>query len=324
MKQKIIDFCGELGLSEIGFSKCETFNELESLLNKRKIYNLENEFEEKNMQKRINPNLSLKYGKTIISIAFPYLFYKELKNNVYFSLYTRGEDYHRVVLSYLEKICCFIKEMGKNAEAFVDSNALPERYIAFKSGIGFIGKNNMLINKKYGSYVVLGEIITDLDVESDKPICNACGNCDICLKACPTKSISSKMCNPNIYLSYITQKKNIEDSWFEKFNGRLFGCDICQNVCPYNVNIEYSSIEAFRPFDFMSKVDIDEILNMDKKLFREKYGKTSSGWRGKNILQRNVLIALFSKMKQENISDFNFNSPYVEEYYHRLLKYYKL
>ncbi|MDD3224406.1 MAG: tRNA epoxyqueuosine(34) reductase QueG [Clostridium sp.] len=324
MKQKIIDFCSKLGISEVGFSKCETFSELEPLLKERKVRNLENEFEEKDIQKRINPNLNLKYGKTIISIAFPYLFYSEVQDSIYFSVYTRGKDYHKVVLSYLEEICHFIKGFGKNATAFVDSNALPERYIAFKSGIGFIGKNNMLINKKYGSYVFLGEIITDLDIEPDTIIYNKCEKCDKCLKACPTRAISNGMCKPNICLSYITQKKDVEDSLFEKFDGRLFGCDACQKVCPYNIDIEYSSLEAFKPFDFMSKIDINEILNMDKKLFREKYAITSSGWRGKNILQRNLLIAIFSKMKQTRDSDFNFKSPYVMEYYHRLLKYYKL
>ena len=104
-------------------------------------------------------------GKTIISIAFPYL-HDGVYNSNGFSLYTRGLDYHRVVKSYLDKICEFIEKIGGKAMSFVDSNTLPERYIAYLSGIGFIGKNNMLITKKYGSFVFLGEIITDLDIDT--------------------------------------------------------------------------------------------------------------------------------------------------------------
>ena len=105
-------------------------------------------------------------GKTIISIAFPYLHDQEHFDNG-FSLYTRGNDYHRVLKDYLDKICEFIILRGGKAISFVDSNTLPERYIAYLAGVGFIGKNNMLITKEYGSYVFLGEIITDLEMYDD-------------------------------------------------------------------------------------------------------------------------------------------------------------
>ena len=109
-------------------------------------------------------------GKTIISIAFPYLYDKVYNENASFSKYTLGKDYHIVATQYLKKICKFIEDMGGRAMFFVDSNSLPERYIAQLSGVGFIGKNNALITEKYGSYVFLGEIITDLVVEPDKTI----------------------------------------------------------------------------------------------------------------------------------------------------------
>lgn len=323
-KSMIIDFCNKLGLSEIGFCKCEIFNESETFFEKRKELNIENEFEEENIYKRINPKLYMKEGKTIMSIAFPYLFNKPIVGELYFAKYTRGRDYHKVVAEFLAKVCDFIEGLGGKAIYFVDSNALPERYIALKSGLGFIGRNNMLINKKYGSYTFLGEVIMDLDIRVDHSVPSKCSECDKCLKACPTKSISKEICNPNICLSYITQKRHIEDKYFDKFQGRLFGCDTCQSVCPINQDIDFSSLQDFKPFDFMNKVDINELVNIDNVIFKGKYGLTSSGWRGKNIIQRNAVINLLTSGNNVNIDNFHSKSTYVQEYYHRLLKYNKL
>jgi len=317
-KECIIKYCYEIGLSQIGFTKCRVFHELKEFLTKRKHENIENEFEEKDIEKRINPFLYMKEGKTIISLAFPYMHETSTKADKYFSKYTLGRDYHEVVSKYLESICNFIKSLNGKAIYFVDNNALPERYIAYLSGIGFIGKNNMVITERYGSYIFLGEIITDLEIEEDMPKESKCGNCDICIKACPGRSISEKGYNPNICLSYITQKKNINEEEISKLKGKIFGCDICQDVCPYNKHIEFSKINEFEPFDFMRNTNFQEILNMSKKDFNEKYKMTSCGWRGKSVLQRNALINLahMKRLKEGK----KFNSPYVEEYYNKLLK----
>lgn len=325
IKEEITNYLKELGLLEIGFCRCETFYEMKELLEKRRALGFENEFEEDDINKRIDPKVHMEDGKTIISIAFPYLFNLEKQENIYFSKYTMGKDYHKVVSYYLKKLCEFIEKLGGKAKYFVDSNALPERYIALKSGLGFIGKNNMLINNRYGSYVFLGEVITDLYIEENRQVVSGCGSCEDCLKACPTKAISKdQICNTNICLSYITQKKHIEDKWLNKLGGRLFGCDTCQNVCPYNKEIEFSNLEEFRPFEFMEKVNAKELININKQIFKEKYSNTSSGWRGKNTLQRNALINLIMNKNLEKLGGITINSPYVEEYYHRLLKYNKL
>lgn len=323
-KAGIINYCRNIGLSEVGVCRCESFHELEKYLNKRKGMKLENEFEEVDIAKRINPNGYMDDAKSIISIAFPYKYKQYEDKEAYFSLYTKGKDYHKVLENYLKNICEFIVQLGGKAIYFVDSNALPERYIACKSGVGFIGKNNMLINKRYGSYVFLGEIITDLIIEPDLPIKNGCGVCEICINACPTKSLNKFINNPNICLSYITQKKNIEDKWFSMFNGRLFGCDTCQILCPYNIEVEYSNIEDFKPLEFMDNIKLHDLLKIDNKTFKEKYKMTSCGWRGKNIIQRNALINLFMKENKEGLQHLEINSPYIKEYFHRLLNFHKL
>ena len=212
--------------------------------------------------------------------------------------------------------------------SFTDNNALPERYIAYLSGIGFIGKNNMLITREYGSYVFLGEIITDLDLQEDCPNRSfekmkryvECGDeCTLCFDECPSKAINATKKNANICLSYITQKKDLEDKWLPMLQGRLFGCDSCQKKCRYNQLVRLSPLEEFKPHSHMENHDTKELLTLDKKTFKEKYLITSCGWRGKAVLQRNAMIreALWN---DGDISKFKSNSEYLMDYKERIIK----
>ncbi|MGH4051831.1 MAG: tRNA epoxyqueuosine(34) reductase QueG [Clostridium sp.] len=328
VKKEIIEFCKVNGLDVIGFSECRMYHELSPYFHERKKIGFDNEFEEQDVDKRINPFIYMAEGKTIITIAFPYLYNLDYGNKINFSSYTLGRDYHIVTSQYMEKICEFIRGLGFKAVHLVDSNALPERYIAKLAGVGFIGKNNTLITKKYGSYVFLGEIITDLVIEPDKPIHNGCGDCDICLKSCPTKSITEGKVginnNSNICLSYITQKKDIEDYWFDKLGGRLFGCDTCQRACPFNVEIEFSTIKELKPYEHMKEIELENLISIDNKLFKYKYKITSCGWRGKNIIKRNAIINAINTQKRKIMDVNKDTSPYIREYYYRLLKHFKL
>ncbi|WPC42149.1 tRNA epoxyqueuosine(34) reductase QueG [Clostridium sp. JS66] len=321
-KSMIIDYCKDIGLDAVGFTKCRVFEELKHYFEYRKSMSLINEFEEQDINKKINPFMYMEDGKTIISIAFPYLFDDNFQQEVNFSKYTQGRDYHVVVSEYLKKICSFIeREMSGKAAYFVDSNSLPERYIAKLCGIGFVGKNNMIITEKYGSYVFLGEIITNVQIAEDKPMECKCEGCDLCQKSCPTGAIREEN-NSNICLSYISQKKEIDDEWFDKLKGRIFGCDTCQRICPFNKKASFSNIEEFRPYDFMEVINLEELANIDKRIFLNKYSKSSCGWRGKNVLQRNALINIIGMKKNINIEGIN--SPYVKNYYNRLLYHFKL
>lgn len=323
MKDKILSYCASLGLNKIGFVKCRKFNELREFFNYRNDKGLNCEFEEFDIEKRINPNIYMKDGKTIITIAFPYLYNKEYNNNG-FSIYTRTLDYHKVVKSYLEKICCEIHNLGGEALPLVDSNALPERYIAYLGGLGTIGKNNMLITKEYGSYVFLGEIITNLEIEtSEKGLENLlnfeeCGECEICFSNCPTKSINKNNKNCNICLSYITQKKNLTDIELRLIKDRVFGCDTCQICCPLNKDITLSNIDEFKPLEFMEDIEPEWIMNMSNREFKESFKKTSCGWRGKNVIKRNVAINIIKK--GQNINRSSQYGDYVQSYIDRLLK----
>lgn len=321
-KEKIIEFAKEHSLDTIGFTQCREFEELRKWLEYRKKSGLFNEFEEPDIEKRINPRLLMEEGKTIISIAFPY-YYEGLEKDNEFSIYTRGEDYHKVVSKYLKQICVFIQGLGGKAQAFVDSNPLPERFIAVLCGIGFIGRNNTLITEKYGSYVFLGEIITDLVIQEDKPIVKGCKECNLCMEKCPTSAIikDSKNFNSSQCVSYLTQKKYLEDTEISLIKGKIFGCDICQNICPHNKNIVKSVLKEFEPKDYMVEINLNELIRINNGEFKDKYKNHSCGWRGKNILIRNSMINYYF-INREDKDDVikSITSPYIKEYYDRLFK----
>ena len=325
IKQKIEDFCKSLGLDTVGFIPCRPFEELRAFYKMRQEQGLQNEFEEKDIEKRINPSHYMKEGKTILSIAFPYYHTgDEATKDNGFSIYTKKPDYHRVVKKYLEEISNYIESLGGKVVALVDSNTLPERYIAYLAGIGFIGKNNMIITKKYGSYVFLGEIITDLEIPCEDKRSfhqiaeySECGTCNKCLVECPTKAIHLKRKNPNICLSYTTQKKEISNQEIKRLKKNVFGCDFCQLKCPYNEKIEHNVLKEFETLDYMNE-DIITYATMDNKYFKEKINRTSCGWRGKNVIKRNALINMYHN--DVDISQLKGESDYINEYIDRLIE----
>lgn len=319
---QIKNYAKKIGLDTIGFCSVRDIKDCGGYLNKVKEMGLENEFQEKDIEKRINVYDYIKDGKTIVSIAFPYFYGNNPKNkSIFFSKYTLGQDYHKVAKKYMDKVCEYINSIGGSTVSLVDSNPLTERYIAYKCGIGFIGKNGNIITEKYGSYIFLGEIITDLEFNFNNTIVEStCGKCTLCINSCPSNCLCNNgINNYNNCLSYITQKKHIEDADFGRFKGRMFGCDTCQDVCPFNKNVSLSKLPEFKPYEFMKNPDVYEIINMDNKTFKDKYGFTAASWRGKSLLQRNALINLMYNEKNSKII-LNTTSPYVNEYYHRLLK----
>ena len=317
LKEKIETYIRSLGLDTFGFIPCRRLDEMKEFLLDRQQKSLQNEFEEKEIEHRINPKEWMENGKTIICIAVPYNDHKTLTNNG-FSVYTKRTDYHRVLHTYLDQIVSFIESLGGTAKAFVDSNCLPERYLAYLAGVGFIGRNNMIVTKKYGSYVFLGEIIMDLEIPCQESrtyeeiaLYVECGECRICYKECPTKSINSNRINPNICLSYITQKKDITEKEIKLLKGNIFGCDFCQMECPYNVTSDPSNIPEFQTLDYMEE-GIETYAAIDNKFFKEKISQTSCGWRGKNVLKRNALIQLSKSVK--DLEQYKGSSDYINYY----------
>src|SRR5690554_1162028 len=283
LKEEIKKKLEDMGLTAYGFMKVRTLSESLDYFKERKKLDLTTSFEENDLLKKIDLTHEMKNGKTIISVAFPYYYDAYIHKEGYFSLYTLGRDYHIVVKDHLEKVADLLRGKGYEAKVFADNNALPERYIAHVAGTGEIGKNHMVITREYGSYVFLGEIMTDLEMETSErdwreiPEHAICGACIRCIKACPTQILGSELYNTRRCMSYITQNKEITDEEMLLFRGRLFGCDTCQRACPFNKEIRTSPFEEFRPREYMKYPDLEALLALTNQKFL-KYKETSSGW----------------------------------------------
>lgn len=321
LKEQIAKKLKDMGLHAHGFMTVRTLNESLDYFEERQKLELTTSFEENELLKKIDLTYEMKNAKTIISIAFPYFYDAYIHKEGYFSLYTLGKDYHIVVKDHLEKIADLLREKGYEAKVFADNNSLPERYIAHVAGTGEIGKNHMVITKDYGSYVFLGEIMTDCEMETSErdwkeiPDHEVCKECVRCIKACPTQILGSELYNTKQCMSYITQNKEITDEEILLFKGRLFGCDTCQRVCPFNQGIKTSPFEEFRPREYMKYPNLEELLALNNQEFVQ-YKETSSGWRGKKLLQRNAMIELMRRGKKPD--EKYINTDYLKEYYHRL------
>jgi epoxyqueuosine reductase len=200
-----------------------------------------------NVEPRTRPELLLPGARSVIVIALNYYTPDSplLPGHGRIARYARGRDYHKVIGKILKKIAAFIKETAPDSRSkiCVDSSPLLEKSYAVKAGLGFIGKNTTLITPQFGSYVFLGEIITTLELECDTPhaapeyITGTCGTCTRCLDACPTGALTAPGCmDARRCISYLTieNKGEIPPELATKIGTRIFGCDGCQEVCPYN------------------------------------------------------------------------------------------
>lgn len=300
IKEEIINLAKDIGISKIGFTTADDFDYLEKSLRLAVDEGRNSGFEHKNIEERIKPKLSLASAKTIISIAVAYP--HKLKQQPQKTAYKRGKftpnswglDYHYVLQDKLDRLAKGIEELTADFEykGMVDTGALVDTAVAQRAGIGFIGKNGLVISKEFGSYMFLGELITNLDIEPDQPVDYGCGDCNRCVTACPTScligdgSMNAKRC-----LSFQTQDKGVMDLEFrKKIKTVIYGCDICQICCPYNKGLDNPLATEIDPE--LSHPELLPFLELSNGQFKEKFGHVAGSWRGKNILQRNAIIAL--------------------------------
>ncbi|WP_373599563.1 tRNA epoxyqueuosine(34) reductase QueG [Paraclostridium bifermentans] len=287
------EFCKSIGVDTVGVAGIGPYYDLEKIIKKRIDKDYITGMEETVIEKRINPKVTMENVESIIVCAFPY--YTEDNNKSNISKYCYGKDYHIVVKEKLEEIAKYISDKTEGFEymVFVDNGPLVDRYLASISGIGYYGINNNIITDKYGSYVFIGYILNNYKFEVDDKNEKKCINCGKCIDSCPGGAIlGSFEFNPKKCLSYITQKKEELDE--EEINilnksNKVFGCDICQDICPHNKNISKTNIKEFYE-NLMYSLDEDEILNISNKEFKRRYKEKAFSWRGKKIIQRNMEI----------------------------------
>jgi len=255
------DFCG---IAKAGFLE-EEAPKLEAWLNQN--YQGEMAYMANHFDKRLDPTKLVEGAKTVVSLIYNYFPKKELfQENGTFKIakYAYGQDYHHVIKDklkvLLENLQIEIGEIG--GRAFVDSAPVMERQWAQKSGLGWLGKNSLLLNKEMGSFFFLAELVIDLEVAPDPPMLkDYCGTCTKCIDACPTEAIVQPgVVDGSKCISYLTieLKENIPAAFKGKMENWVFGCDICQDVCPWNRFSKPHQEPLFDP-----KQELEEMTNRD-------------------------------------------------------------
>ncbi len=303
LKREIVEAAGQLGIDKIGFASAEPFLELKERLIRHRELGRESGFEEPDLDKRVYPELSFDRPQSIISIAVAYP--SKLEHppkstaGAYRGILSRsswGDDYHHVLRNRLARLEAFIAERVPEArmQSMVDTGALSDRAVAERAGIGWSGKNCAVITPEFGSWVYLGEMITNIPFEPDQPIMDQCGDCTICIDACPADALvgpgqlDAKRC-----ISFVTQTKGVvQDEWKAKIGNRLYGCDTCQSVCPKNKGHNWTHHEELRPDPELVKPLLLPLLSLSNKEFKTRFGMAAASWRGKKPIQRNAVIAL--------------------------------
>jgi epoxyqueuosine reductase len=285
----------DLGFDACGISKVENLtSEKKHLLNwlgENKNANLN--YMANNIEKRENPMLLLENAKSIISVVLNYFPEKEIESDYKLSKYAYGNDYHFVIKEKLIEIENYIKENfpDANSRRFTDSAPVFDKAWAVKSGLGWIGKNSMLINPKLGSFFFIGELITSADLTYDNPFeKNYCGSCTKCIDNCPTEAIGEYEVDANKCISYwtIETKEEIPEDLASKFKGRIFGCDICQDVCPWNSKAKSHNIAEFKLSEQLAVFKNQDWENLDKETFNKLFKQSAVKRAGYNKLMKNI------------------------------------
>lgn len=251
----------------------------------------------RNIEKRLNPSLLFENAKTIIVVLQNYYPSENQKDSSapVLSKYAFGTDYHFVMKDKLKSLLSFIQNEIEpcNGRPFVDSAPVLERAWAKRAGLGWIGKNSNLISVEHGSFFFIGELILDIELPFDKPklVADHCGKCTRCIDACPTKAIvADRVVDARKCISYqtIELKGELDANLKGKFENRVFGCDICQDVCPWNLKSEPHHEPAFNPNEKLLTLSKDEWNRMDELLFAELFKKSAVKRTGFAGLKRNL------------------------------------
>jgi epoxyqueuosine reductase len=288
----------ELGFDACGIAPAEPLTQEKEHLDNwlAKGYHAGMDYMQKHADKRHDPAQLVENARSVIVFLYNYCPDPNLKwtSDYHISSYAYGADYHDIIREKLNIIIEKLKQEipGIAIRGFVDSAPVLERAWATRAGLGWIGKNSMLISKSKGSYFFIAELITDLEMEYDIPMGgNYCGDCSRCMDACPTQAITDlRVVDANLCISYhtIENKGDIAPSLEGKFENRIFGCDICQQVCPWNRFSTPHREPAFIPDNEVLELTNQQFETMDKELFNKLFRKSALKRTKFGGLKRNI------------------------------------
>ncbi len=287
---KRLGFMG-CGISKAGFLEAEA-PRLEQWL--KRDYHGEMKWMENHFDKRLDPTKLVPGAKSVVSVLLNYFPQKEQKAGVpKISKYAYGEDYHFVLKQKLKELMRFIQtEIGEvGGRAFVDSAPVMDRVWAAKAGLGWTGKHSLLLTKGAGSFYFIGELILDIDLAEDHPVENYCGTCTKCIDACPTDAIvAPEVVDANKCISYLTieLKDAIPTQFKNQMEGWAFGCDICQDVCPWNRFSQPTKEEAFSPHPELLDMNTQDWMEITEDVFKKVFKKSAVKRTKLSGLKRNI------------------------------------
>lgn len=302
-QKELVAYASEIGIDKIGFASAEPFFNLKHQLIRQQQLQYQSGFEEQDVEKRTHPELLLEEAVTIIAIAIAYPSKmndapqgtKGARRGI-FSRSSWGKDYHAALRERLTLLEAFIASHYPDARmrSMVDTGELSDRAVAERAGIGWSAKNTNIITPEFGSYVYLGEMITNIPFTLDEPMEDQCGDCRLCIDTCPTGAIvEGGQLNAQRCISFLTQTKGfLPDEFRSKIGNRLYGCDTCQTVCPKNKRKANQIHAEFEPDPEIAKPLLEPLLKISNREFKEKFGYVSGSWRGKKPIQRNAILAL--------------------------------
>jgi epoxyqueuosine reductase len=307
LSNQIKSFAVSLGFHNVGIAKAEAFVEEKKHL----LHWLAHKYAgtmnwmERNTEKRVDVRTILPEAKSVISVAMNYYTphqHSEKKNTGKISRYAWGDDYHDILTPKLEQLLDWIKsqEPKANGKVYVDTGPVLEKVWAQKAGIGWEGKHTNIISKEFGSWIFLGEIILNLELECDVTAIDHCGTCTLCLDACPTQAIVEPyVLDATKCISYLTieYKGEIDSSLAQHFDGWLYGCDVCQDVCPWNHKFaEPTNVVQFEPRENNIQPKLEEIENLSEEEFRTKFKGSAMKRTKLSGLKRNAQAILTHKI----------------------------
>ncbi|MFP3919336.1 tRNA epoxyqueuosine(34) reductase QueG [Lysinibacillus telephonicus] len=314
LQSELIEYAKSIGVDKIGFTHASSFNELKNRLKRQQELGYQSGFEESDIEKRTEPIRLLNSAESIIAIALAYPSKmkdapvgKKGSRRGIFARASWGIDYHVAVRERLKLIEEWLKERVPTVQvkSMVDTGELVDRAVAERAGIGWSGKNCSIITPEFGSYVYLGEMITNIPFAPDDPIENECGDCTLCLDVCPTGAlVEAGQLNAQRCVAFLTQTKDfLPDEFRTEIGNRIYGCDTCQTVCPKNKGKTNWIHEEFKPDPELAKPLLQPLLKISNKEFKAKFGSMSGSWRGKKPIQRNAIIALAHFREQSAVPD---------------------
>ncbi len=306
LKAEIVTLAKALGFQQLGISNADLGEHAQRYKDwLDQDYHGELDYMARHGSKRWTPNELIPGTIRVISVRMDYMSDPEdpallLKQNdkAYISRYSLGRDYHKLIRSRLKKLIAGIRELAGEHDfrAFVDSAPVLERALAQKSGLGWFGKNTMILNRQAGSWFFLGEIYTDLPLPIDPPYTEEhCGRCTACLDICPTEAfVGPYVLDGRKCISYLTieLKGAIPEALRSKIGNRIFGCDDCQIVCPWNRFSHASTEPDFSPRHKLNDIQLIELFAWDEDTFLEKTAGSAIRRTGYEGWLRNIAVAL--------------------------------